>query len=239
MSKHYDENNRESILNYAKQLEGKTLREVLSTKQIDLMSKEKKGNKGKFGQMLEKYFFEYAINSDTEPDFPCGIELKVTPLKVNKNRTLSPKERLVCNIINYENIINEKWETSSFLHKNKDILIMRYIDPKDATIDNLDYKFLDIQIHSLFDDEEDKKQFETDWNIIVNKIRVGDAHLLSESDTMFLGACTKGSTAAKSLRKQPNNTELAKQRAFSFKTQYMRELLNRSNTIYQIWRDTK
>ena len=100
-------------------------------------------------------------------------------------------------------------------------------------------RFLDVQIHSLFDNEEDKKQFEIDWNIIVNKIRSGDAHLLSESDTVFLGACTKGSTAAKSLRKQPNNPELAKQRAFSFKTQYMRELLNRSNTIYQIWRETE
>lgn len=239
MPKPYDENDRDSILKYAKQLEGKTLREILSDEQIKLISREKKGNKGKFGQMLEKYFFQYEINSDTEPDFPCAIELKVTPLKVNKNRTLSPKERLVCNIINYENIINEKWETSSFLHKNKDILIMRYIDPKDATIDNLDYKFLDVQIHSLFDDEEDKKQFETDWNTIVDKIKAGNAHLLSESDTIYLGACTKGATAVKSLRTQPNNTEKAKQRAFSFKTQYMRELLNRSNTIYQIWRDTE
>lgn len=239
MSKAYDKNDRESILNHAKQLEGKTLRDVLSTEQLTLMSKEEKGNKGKFGQILEKYFFEYEINSDTEPDFPCGIELKVTPLKVNKDRTLSPKERLVCNIINFENIINEEWESSSFLHKNKDILIMRYIDPRDKTIDNLDYRFLDIQIHSIFDDEKDKKQFEEDWNTIVDKVKNGKAHLLSESDTMFLGACTKGSTAAKSFRKQPNNTEPAKQRAFSFKTQYMRELLNRSNTIYQIWREAE
>ena len=89
------------------------------------------------------------------------------------------------------------------------------------------YEIIDVQIHSIFNNEDDKRQFEEDWNIIVNKIRSGNAHLLSESDTRYLGAYTKGSTAAKSLRKQPNNDVLAKQRAFSFKTQYMRELLNR------------
>ena len=63
----------------------------------------------------------------------------------------------------------------------------------------------------------------------MNKINEGKAHLLSESDTKYLGACTKGSTAIKSLRRQPNNSTLAKQRAFSFKIQYMRELLRRDN----------
>lgn len=229
MSIAYDENNQDSILNYAKQLEGKTLRDVLSDDIIEGMRVHETGNKGRYGQKIEQYYFGYDINSDSSADFPCGLELKATPLKVLKNGTLSPKERLVCNIINYENIIHEKWETSSFLKKNSDTLIIRYVDPMDKNVNQLDYKILDVQIHSIFNNEEDKQQFEEDWNIIVNKIKNGEAHLLSESDTKFLGACTKGSTAAKSLRTQPNNTELAKQRAFSFKAQYMKILLIRSN----------
>jgi len=227
MSKSYDENNQQSILDYAKRLEGKTLREVLDDKIIKAMRVHESGNKGRYGQKIEQYYFGYDINSDSSADFPCGLELKATPLKVLKNGTLSPKERLVCNIINYEDIIHEEWETSSFLEKNSDTLIVRYIDPIDKTINQLDYKIIDVQIHSIFNNEDDKKQFEEDWNIIVNKIKNGKAHLLSESDTKYLGACTKGSTALKSLRKQPNSDILAKQRAFSFKIQYMRELLNR------------
>ena len=99
----------------------------------------------------------------------------------------------------------------------------------DKSISQLDYQIVDVQIHKIFDNSEDKKQFEKDWNIIVNKIKNGQAHNLSERDTKFLGASTKGATALKSLRNQPNNTQLAKQRAFSFKTQYMRELLKRLN----------
>jgi len=226
-SKQYDENNIESVLKFAKRLEGKTLRKVLYNETISKMTIEQKGNKGRYGQKIEKYYFGYDINSDKSADFPCGLELKATPLKFLKNGKLTPKERLVCNIIDYMGIINENWETSSFLEKNSNTLLVRYIDPIDNTISQLDHMIYDVQIHNILNDKNDKEQFENDWNIIVNKIKEGNAHLLSESDTKYLGACTKGSTAAKSFRSQPNSNTLAKQRAFSFKIQYMRELLNR------------
>ena len=229
MSKPYNEMDKESVLEYAKHLEGKTLREVLSQEIIDGMKTDESGNKGRYGQKIEKYYFGYELNSNASADFPCGLELKATPLKILKNGSLSPKERLVCNIINYENIIYEKWESSTFLEKNSEILLLRYIDPMDKTISQLDYKIVDVKIHRIFDNIEDKKQFEEDWNLIVNKVKNGQAHNLSESDTKYLGACTKGSTALKSLRSQPNSSKPAKQRAFSFKTQYMRELLKRLN----------
>ncbi|MGJ0357700.1 MutH/Sau3AI family endonuclease [Aliarcobacter cryaerophilus] len=225
MKKKYDENDKNSIVKYAKQLEGKTLKEILPNEIIETMKEDEQGNKGRLGQKIERYFFGYECNSDSLPDFPCGLELKVTPLKVNKNGSISPKERLVCNIINFENIINEQWETSTFLNKNKEMLIIKYIDPMNKNISQLDYKIVDVRIHNILD--EDAEQFEKDWNIIVNKIREGKAHQLSESDTKYLGACTKGATAATSLRTQANNHILAKQRAFSFKTAYMKEILNR------------
>ena len=38
-----------------------------------------------------------------------------------------------------------------------------------------------------------------DYNQINEKIKQGKAHELSEGDTMYLGACTKGATAKKSM----------------------------------------
>ena len=37
-----------------------------------------------------------------------------------------------------------------------------------------------------------------DYKVISDKIKAGIAHELSESDTMYLGACTKGANAEKS-----------------------------------------
>ena len=43
-----------------------------------------------------------SANSNAAADFEeIGVELKVTPFKVNKNGTISAKERLVLTIINY------------------------------------------------------------------------------------------------------------------------------------------
>ncbi len=243
----YDLNDKNSILSFAKSLTGKTLRQALSSEAIDAiehleniakqkaLKNSKKINKGRFGHKLEKYFFEYEINSDSEPDFPCGLELKVTPLEVQKSGKLAPKERLVCNIINYMEIVNENWLTSSFLKKNKETLLIRYVDPINESVSQLDYKFVDVRIHNLLT-SEDYKQFEDDWHKIVEKIKTGQADLLSESDTVYLGAATKGSTAETSKRSQPFSPVKAKQRAFSFKEQYMRILLQRAPEIYDIWK---
>ena len=45
----------------------------------------------------------------------AGVELKATPFKKLKNGKYSSKERLVLNIINYEKVANENFETSSFI----------------------------------------------------------------------------------------------------------------------------
>jgi DNA mismatch repair protein MutH len=242
----YDLNDKNSILNFAKNLTGKTLRQVLSIEAIQAIehlenvakqkaiNNSKKVNKGRFGHKIEKYYFEYEINNDSDSDFPCGLELKATPLKVQKSGRLAPKERMVCNIINYMDIVNENWPTSSFLKKNKETLLIRYIDPINNSISQLDYKFVDVRIHSLTN-SDDYKQFEEDWHKIVAKIKAGQADSLSESDTVYLGAATKGSTAESSKRKQPFSSVQAKQRAFSFKIQYMKILLQRAPEIYKVW----
>ena len=163
-------------------------------------------------------------NSDSEPDFmPAGIELKVTPYKKIKNGKLSAKERLVLNIIDFETEYKNEFKSSHFWYKNNKVQILWYLwetnkDKKDLKITH--EKMLELS------NSEDLKQIEEDWNFIINKIRAGKAHELSEADTMYLGACTKGANK-NSLRKQPFSEIMAMQRAFCLKTSYMTALVRK------------
>src|SRR5690606_20736496 len=74
----------------------------------------------------------------------------------------------------------------------------------------------------------DLKIIKDDWNKIVSKIKAGKAHEISEGDTLYLGACTKGSTSEKSKRKQPFSGILAPQRAFSLKSKYINYIIENS-----------
>ena len=67
---------------------------------------------------------------------------------------------------------------------------------------------------------EDLYIIRDDWAKIVGKIRAGKAHELSEGDTLYLGACTKGSKGGNP-RPQPFSDVLAKQRAYCLKQSYM------------------
>ncbi|VEE06094.1 DNA mismatch repair protein [Neisseria animalis] len=87
----YDDADKQSILRYALLLQGRTLGEMAClTGNNDLQS----GNKGKFGQILEKYYFFKKLNSDSRPDFyEAGIELKSSPLKkFSKKSIIRAKE---------------------------------------------------------------------------------------------------------------------------------------------------
>ena len=214
----YDINSADSIIDFAKLLKDQTLREACG---VEI---EKHGYKGKgnFGQILEKFYFGYEPNSDAEPDFKeAGMELKSSPLKTLKNGEFQSKERLVLNIINYLEVHKEDFENSSFWKKNAHLLLVFYLHDRD--LDLLDY------IIKLVDDwqypNEDLKIIKRDWEFINQKIKDGKAHELSEGDTFYLGACTKGSTALKSFRNQPFNDEQAKQRAYSLKQGYVNHII--------------
>ena len=64
-----------------------------------------------------------------------------------------------------------------------------------------------------------------DYEKIIGKIKAGQAHNLSEGDTMYLGACTKGKNN-RDVREQPFSDIPARRRAFSLKPAYMRTLLD-------------
>jgi len=213
----YNPNDKNSILDFAKLLKGKTLREVCDKSILE----HNYSGKGNFGQVLEKFYFLYEPNSDSEPDFAiAGLELKTTPLKQLQNYEYRSKERLVLNIINYLEVVKQDFETSSFLKKNANILLIFYLHQ--AGYDILDYliKLVDEWSFPLTDLEIIRK----DWELIKKKITDGKAHELSEGDTFYLGACTKGANA-NTTRTQPFSDIPAKQRAFSLKQGYVNHII--------------
>lgn len=152
-TKLYDETNPISIENYAQKLIGKTFNDVLNdyTKYESelLISEEKeeyaenhenKKRKGGLGDLIEECYFHYKCNNDSRPDFPdAGVELKVTPYKINKNKTLSAKERLIITMIDYFKVIEESFEDSHLWNKSQLILLIYYLYSKDIG-NRLDYK---------------------------------------------------------------------------------------------------
>ncbi len=213
----YDITNANSIYEFSKGLLGKTLRDYVWDGY-----KVKKG-KGSLGQMVENIYFLLETNNYAGADFSeAGMELKCTPLKKSKQNEYLIKERLSCNMINYCDVVNEDFEHSHFYLKCQLMLLLFYMYQKDCN--NLDLKFIFSVLWKL--PEKDLLIIRHDYDIIIEKIKRGKAHELSEGDTMYLGACRKGQKGD-SLMKQPYNPDVdAPRRGFSLKMAYMRTVLD-------------
>ncbi len=182
-----------------------------------------KNNKGVIGQIVEEGVFKYPINSNHEADFAnLGLELKVTGLRKNSKNKLVMKERLVLNIINYIKEANLDFYNSSFWKKNELLLLLFYL--YDYSLKDNNFLFLEAFLHSF--SEKDLIIIQHDWGIIHDKILNGEAHNISEADTMYLGACVKGEGGVEHLRQQPYSEVLAKQRAYCLKTSYMNRIVD-------------
>ena len=230
----YDETDPISIETYAKRLIGKTFADVC--KQDDIteamvvreatdyeVKHENKKRKGGLGELIEERFFHYQTNNDARPDFEkAGVELKVTPYKQNKNGTLVAKERLILTMIDYFSVIDETFENSHMWQKARLILLVYYLYQQEIN-NRLDYRIDYVKLFAP--PEQDIKIIEHECEVIVEKIRNGKAHELSEGDTLYLGAAPKAATS-KDRRKQPLSDELVKPRAFAFKNSYMTYVLN-------------
>ena len=205
MKKNYTE---EEITILAQSAIGKTFGElqdmnVKTVKSEEYDEETEKFNKAFFGHIFENDVYKYGSNSVSAPDFEdAGIELKVTPYKRNK----------------YKN----DFFSSHFWYKNNKIQIIWYLYEQ-----GINKKDLKITHEKLFTfPEEDLKIVIEEWNAIIEKIKDGKAHEISEADTMYLGACTKGANS-QSLREQPFSTIKAMQRAFCLKTSYMTQLVRK------------
>lgn len=207
---------KEALLKHAQEIIGIPLGAIDKTGRLST-------GKGAIGTMIEESWFGYSPNSESEPDFPeAGVELKATPYIRNTRCDIRAKERLVCNIINYMEEYDRTFQTSSFWHKCNTMLLMTYEHFKDKP--KTEYR-IDKAILFSFP-EEDLLIIEQDWERIMSKVRSGMAHEISEGDTLYLAACTKGANSA-TVRQQPFSNIPAKQRAYSLKSSYMTQILNK------------
>lgn len=242
----YDETDERSILLYAKGMENHTYNEILDeckeyikefelgkvsnrdTKFVESLKEDKfiknTNAKGQLGNFIEKYYFGYSPNSHQEADLSkAGIEIKQTPIDFTTKGEMRAGERLSITMIPFDKPIGEDFYKSHLWDKIEKILLVHYI--RDKSKERLDYQIKYVNIFTP--PKEDLQIIIEDYKKINDKIRAGKAHELSESDTMYLGACTKGATASKSLREQYYNKSIkAKSRNFCFKQSYMNFVLN-------------
>ena len=235
MFRKYNPKEKESIYKYAQKLKGKTFKDVCDedkyfltevikevTEEEYRTSYENKSRKGGLGEIIEERYFHYKADNISEADFPeAEVELKVTPYKINKNESISAKERLIISMINYMAIIDMDFYNSNAWEKIKNILLLYYLWEPHIE-DRLDYMIN--YIYMLSPKGEDLRIIESDFYKIKQKVVDGKAHELSESDTLYLGAATK-SSSSKDRTPQPNSEILAKPRAFSLKASYMTYVL--------------
>lgn len=227
----YDKTDATSILNYAKKLESHTFSDVLDWyneyyEQIDeskVVSKKEFKGKGALGTFLEKYYFGYNPNGKQEADFKeAHVELKQTCVDEKKNGLVAG-ERLSITNISYKEAVEEEFYKSHLWEKIENILLVQYL--RDKKIDKIDNKILFANLFTP--DENDMKIIINDYNYIINKIKNGLAHEISEGDTMYLGACTKGSKEDKMWVNQFYEPYLpAKKRNFCLKKPYMNYVLH-------------
>jgi len=228
-------------MRHAQKLEGRTLREAINVlvppKELGGVMEEAAKYcageaKGKFGNAIEAGHFYYRPNSDKEPDLGWA-ELKCTGLKrVKSGRStkLSAKERLVICMINFgggdqeeeRSILKETFDTSHAKKKLSSLVLVFYEYAKGTAV--LDLKVL--LVDHWMPDATELRMIREDWEVIKSYVEAGDAHLISESLTNILGACTKGAKATDRV-KQANSKETAKPRAFALKQAFVTQIYER------------
>jgi DNA mismatch repair protein MutH len=172
--------------------------------------------RGDVGEHVER-LFGLVPNSAPEPDFPtAAIELKTVPLR-ERGRGWVPKERTTIALIDYIALAGEaSWAQASVRKKLSKILFVFFKWLGNVSLSTL-------EIDSVYLWSPDAKQLtylEHDWETIHEKVRRGQAHLLSDRDSVVLAATTKARDSHVR-RPQVRPGPPAKPRAFTLKQSFM------------------
>lgn len=235
----YDNTSIDSILKYTREnLIGRSLHDILEefqNSEYKTYEDKKKGtpstttrkeiselSKGRYGNIIEECFYGFKPNNSPEPDIPeACLEIKTTPYKINKDKTISAKERLVLSMINYNKENLDDFYETHLWKKCRQTLILFYKPEKNQSIlhNTID------RFHLYTWPDEDMPVIIEDYEKITQKIKEGRAHEISESECTYLSACRKGAGKEKDFTSQPNSEMEARSRAWSLKPSYMTTLL--------------
>lgn len=233
----YDETNPVSIEEYSKNLIGKTFEEVLQDFFKDnhnhfLKAREQFNNpysKGTLTDLIREFFFGYLSEESSEYDFSeSGVNLKVLPYDRLNNGEIRSGERLMLNLIPNDKPVPNSFEESVVYKELESILLVLYL--RKEGLPQIEFPINYSQLISFRSEifENDLEIIKSDYQIIINKIKSGKFYELTEADTMYLGAVTRGRTAKESYQSQYYNPhKKAKRRAFSLKKSYMNSFINK------------
>jgi DNA mismatch repair protein MutH len=151
-----DYHTKEDVFAAAQKILNKSLRDIIPADELLVAEAKAReygtSRKGYLGNLIEQYVFGLESNNRSEADFLlAGVELKSNPIKKHSTKEYISKERLVFSMIDYDKIIEERWETSTFLQKNKLLLLMfyLYLDREESLFD---YEFKFIRLLNLLED---------------------------------------------------------------------------------------
>ncbi|MDN7242223.1 MutH/Sau3AI family endonuclease [Planococcus sp. N028] len=210
----------EELLEATKGIVGKTFGQLDKMRLFEKPSM--RNDKGILGKIVETGYYGYPNNSKAEADFNnIGVELKASGFIRRQNDTWSAKERISLGQINYHKLVEEEFDFSSVVRKNRKILFIWY-----EYIKGVSSKDFVIHAYQLFDFTEVETIIKNDYYTIQDKVKQGFAHLLSEGDSVILGAATKGASSADTAS-QPCSDIPAKRRAFSLKNSFIKGVLNK------------
>lgn len=203
---------KEAVHNRACEAIGKTMGEIANAMNSKISAK-----KSQTGYAWESWF-GVATNSEAAKDLvKADVELKSTGVIDTRNGK-SAKERLVLNVINYITEYKVDFYNSSFWEKNNRMEIGFYA--YDKTKNWMDFELLQSALFEF--PEKDLAIIKQDFELIQEYIVAGKAHELSESLTMYLGACPKGKNKDDKRDQHPDlNAPRAMQRAYALKNSYM------------------
>jgi DNA mismatch repair protein MutH len=167
-------------------------------------------------------FFGVPPNSSPEPDFPsAGIELKTVPLE-RRLIGLRTKERTVISMIDYFNLAEDREWGAASVRKKLNILFVFFEHlrgrPKAS--------FPITHVLHWMPTGDVLQEIGKDWKTVFDKVMVGRAHELTESDGLILGPCTKSS--GKRDTAQPFSDVPARRRAFALKQRFVLALFTES-----------
>ncbi|MFV8417936.1 Sau3AI family type II restriction endonuclease [Mycoplasma sp. Z355B] len=230
----YNAKDKKDITRYANGLVGLSFKQIIinynKAHQFSDSCDTNKKHKGQLGHIVEKYYFEYNINSSPHPDFQeAKLELKTAGLIKDSKNILNAKERLVISMIPHDKPIAADIENSELFEKLQAFLLVMYLY-EGKNINKLDYKIKYVELVEMLSDEfkNDYEIISEDYKQIARMIINGNAHMLSEGLTRYLGACTKGQNKKSSLKPQYYNKKVpAQRRAFSLKKGYINYVIQK------------
>jgi DNA mismatch repair protein MutH len=205
---------KEEVLRRAAALGGMTLGQVINAALVPV--RVNAANKGSVGAIIEAFF---GISSDgaSRPDFAtAGIELKVVPVVIRKGAEPRSKERTSVSMIDFHRLAKEEWDGASVKPKIASILFVFY--QHDFGKDRLTWPVLGLRLWHPLIDVSLEQTIRNDWTRVRDRVRRGEAHLLSEGDSEILGAATKGPGGADSVVSPNTDPPMqARRRAWALK----------------------